>query len=159
MTVRPIRAGPGWWLDSAEDAPRALLASLRYAPAPLFCPMAALARDAGDPEDRRIPVLTPAAWAAVPTPWPADRPLAVALCLTASDAWPAADPRVRWWVVSPDQWAAARAAAAAAGATVLATGPVPDGPYLTTVAWALGDWLALDRPFADDDREEVDPPW
>ncbi len=154
MMVHPVRAGPGWWL--AGDADPALVATLRYAPALIFCPVPSLVAPAdpwGDPDDRRVPVLTPAAWAATPPPWPVDRPLAVARQVDTDDPWPAPDPTVRWWVVSPARWAAAQAAAPL-GVACLATGPVP-GPHIDPTGWPLGRWLALARPFADDEEESA----
>jgi hypothetical protein len=164
LTVLPIHGRAADWLHAtpAEAAVVIQVApSLRYAGrGVLFVPLAQLvrARDPlGDPADHRIPVVVPATLRhddpQVPPPFSA----VLALDLTAEDIWPAADPRVRWWVVTPAQWPAAQAAAAAAGVHVVATGPV-DGPYWSAAdpGWTLGDWLANEAatPFGPD-LEEV----
>ncbi len=163
MTVLPIHGLAADWLCAMPDEAAAVLhvaPSLRYAGrGALFVPLAQLvrARDPlGDPDDHRIPVVTPATLQhddpQVPPPFQA----VLALDLTAEEAWPAADPRVRWWVVTPAQWRLAQAAAAGAGVHLVATGPV-DGPYWSAAdpGWSLGDWLAneAETPFGPDVEE------
>ncbi len=163
MTVLPIHGLTADWLCATPDEAAAVLRvapSLRYVGrGALFVPLAQLGRThdpLGDPDDHRIPVVTPPTLQhddpQVPPPFQA----VLALDLTGEDAWPAADPRVRWWVVTPAQWRLAQDAAADAGVHLVATGPI-DGFYWSAAdpGWSLGDWLAneAETPFGLDVEE------
>lgn len=167
MTVLPIHGLTAAWLHAPPDEAAAVLRvapSLIYAGrGALFLPISRLVRPddpLGDPQDHRVLVVTPSVLQRdnpqVPDPFQALLGLDLTL-RDPADAWPAPDPRVRWWVVTPADWPAARRAARPVGVGVLATGPV-DGPYWTPAdpAWTLGDWLAneAEAPFAPN-LEEV----
>ena len=169
MTIFPIHGLPAYWLHAPpEDAD----AVLRVAPSLidagrglLFLPLSRLLRPhdpLGDPQDHRVLVVPPAVLARDDPQVPAPFQAVLGLDLTPRDAdapWPAPDPRVRWWIVTPADWPDAQRAASTARVRLVATGPVPaPGPYWdpTDPAWTLGDWLANEAaaPFALD-LEEV----
>jgi len=167
LTVLPIHGLAAACLHAPPDEAAAVLRvapSLIYAGrGALFIPISRLVRPhdpLGDPRDHRILVATPAVFQRDDPQVPAPFQAAVGLDLTLRDdgtPWPAPDPRVRWWVVTPADWPAASRAARATRVRVLATGPVA-GPYgdPTDPAWTLGDWLAneAEAPFGPN-LEEV----
>ena len=167
MTVLPIHGLAAAWLHAPPEEAAAVLRvapSLIYAGrGALFVPIARLVRPhdpLGDPQDHRVLVVAPSVLQRDDPQVPAPFQALLGLDLTLrdpADAWPAPDPRVRWWVVTPADWPAARRAARPVGVGVLATGPV-DGPYWTPAdpGWTLGDWLAneAEAPFAPN-LEEV----